>query len=279
MKPSVLRSRNNNHARLAFMMTHQKPGPRRWCVWLCCALGLGIGAARADTWHLKIDGIPGEQIEPGLHDWPPVKDFAARANVSINPTNRMPAAPVFACEIRKTIDRLSPLLMEGCANGQIYRRLILASEPTNGVQYRIIFDSVRIGAVNQHTSADASMPGIEETVAVQFAAGRIELARLDTDRNGGVTGGLTAVFDPPTGQGKLKPRLPFQATMTHDRGGAGIIIRWPAEAGHRYQIWSRTALAEPWKPVATYSGLEDGPASYFIATATPLMFLRVEEAD
>ena len=105
------------------------------------------------------------------------------------------------------------------------------------------------------------------------------MASLDVDRTGGIAGGLTAVFDSSTGEGRLKTRLPFRASMTHDRGRPGVLIRWPGELGHRYRIWSRASLGEPWREVVVYTGLEDGLASYFLATPTPLLFLRVEEVD
>lgn len=259
------------------MITHYIHAPLRWTLLLCLAAALCIGQARADTWFLKIDGIPGVREEPGLPGWTVVLDLNAGAVVSINPTNSVPGAPVFACEIRKAIDRLSPLLMQGCATGQIYPRLSLASAPTNGVQRRITLESVRIASIEQRSSTNQSGP--EEVVQIQFSSGVVEFACLDADSNGGITGGLTAVFNPSTGEGKLKPRLPFRASITDDRGRAGVLIRWPAELGHRYRIWSRAKLGEPWRAVVTYTGLEDGPASYFMATTAPLQLLRIEEVD
>ena len=82
-----------------------------------------------------------------------------------------------------------------------------------------------------------------------------------------------------TGEGKLKPRLPFRASITYNGGRAGVLVQWPAEIGHRYRILSRAALNEPSKTLVVYTGLEDGPASYFIATPTPMLFLHVEEVD
>lgn len=264
------------------MIAHPICGPIRWPVLLCFAAALAIGQGRAETWYLKIDGLDGTldaTNEPGLPGWTVVLDVNAQARVSIDPTNRVPGAPVFACEIRKTIDRLSPLLMQGCATGQLYRRLNLASVPTNGVQYRIILDSVRVASLEQRSSTNESVPALEEMVRIQFSSGRIEMASLDVNSDGGITGGLTAVFDPSTGEGKLKPRLPFQASITHDSRRAGVLIRWPAETGHRYRIWSRATLGEPEKTLVTYTGLEDGLASYFVTAPAPLLFLRVEEVD
>jgi type VI protein secretion system component Hcp len=261
------------------MIVYQTRGALRCLALLWLAVALAISQANAGEWYLKIDGLPEAQDEPGLAGWTVVLDINAQAQVSIDPTNRVPGAPVFACEIRKTIDRLSPLLMQGCATGQLFRRLNLASAPTNGVQYRIILESVRIASFEHRNSTNPSAPALEETVRIQFSSGRIEMASLGVNDNGGVTGGLTAVFNPSTGEGKLKPRLPFRASITHDRGRAGVLIRWPAETGHRYRIWSRATTAEPWKSVTTYTGLEDGTASYFMATPMPLLFLRVEEVN
>ena len=235
--------------------------------------------ARATEWFLKIDGLPGAKDEPGLPGWTVVLDVNARVDLQMNPTNRVPGAPLFACEIRKTFDHLSPLLMQGCATGQSYRRLNLATAPTNGVQYRIILDSVRIASIEQRSCTNSSAPALEEKVQIHFSSGKIEMACLDVEGNGGVTGGLTAVFDPSTGEGQLKPRLPFRAIITHDRGRAGVLVQWPAEIGHRYRVLSRAALNEPSKSLVVYTGLEDGPVSYFIATPTPMLFLHVEEVD
>lgn len=161
----------------------------------------------------------------------------------------------------------------------MHRRLNLVCAPTNGVQYRLALDAVRIGSIRHQTSTNAPAREPEELVLVQFSSGNIEMSRVDVDGDGGVTGGLTAVFDPSTGDGTLKPRLPFRATITHEKGRAGVLVHWPAEKGHRYRIQSRAAFDQPWRSVVTYTGLEDGIASQFVATPTPALFLRVEEVD
>jgi type VI protein secretion system component Hcp len=250
-----------------------------WLVLLGLVVALATSEARAGKWLLKIDGLPAATDEPGPPGWTVFLDINSRVGLPINPTNRTPGAPVFACEIRKAIDSLSPLLMQGCATGQVFRRLNLASEPTNGVQYRIVLDSVRIASLAHQATTNATGPTLEETVQIQFESGKIELARLELNDQGGATGGLTAVFNPATGEGQLKPRLPFRASISPERGQPGVHLRWPAEAGHRYRILSRASLNEPWKTVTTYTGLEDGPASYFLATPTPTLFLSVEEVD
>lgn len=252
---------------------------RCWPVLLGLFVALAASEARAGKWYLKIDGLPAATDEPGPPGWTVVLDVNGRVNLPISHTNHTPSAPVFACEIRKAIDSLSPLLMQGCATGQVFRRLNLASVPTNGVQYRIVLDSVRIASLMHHTTTNASGPALEETVQIQFESGKIEMARVELNDQGGATGGLTAVFNPATGEGQLKPRLPFRASITPERGQPGVLVRWPAEAGHRYRILSRASLNEPWKTVTTYTGLEDGPASYFLATPTPTLFLSVEEVD
>ena len=184
-------------------------------------------------------------------------------------------------ECRVDIERysLTGIEMQGCATGQVFRRLNLASAPTNGVQYRIVLDSVRIASVSQRSGTNTLAPALLETVQIYFETGKIEMAQLEVNDRGGATGGLTAVFDPSTGEGKLKPRVPFRANITRESGQPGLQIRWPAEAGHRYRILSRAGLDEPWKTLTTYTGLEDGPASYFLATPTPTLFLSVEEVD
>jgi type VI protein secretion system component Hcp len=250
-----------------------------WPVLLGFVVVLAASEACAGKWYLKIDGLPAATDEPGPPGWTVFLDVSASVDLPVNPTNRTPGAPVFACEIRKHIDSLSPLLMRGCATGQVFRRLNLASVPANGVQYRIVLDSVCIASLAQQTTTNASGPALEETVQIQFQSGKIEMARLEVNDRGGATGGLTAVFDPSTGEGKLKPRVPFRANITRESGQPGLQIRWPAEAGHRYRILSRAGLDEPWKTLTTYTGLEDGPASYFLATPTPTLFLSVEEVD
>src|SRR5436190_16187962 len=100
-KPSVSPSdpcSRNNTKLVALMITHHIHAPLRWTLLLCFAAALSIGQARAETWYLKIDGIPGVREEPGLPGWTVVLDLKASAAVPINPTNRVPGAPVFACE-------------------------------------------------------------------------------------------------------------------------------------------------------------------------------------
>jgi type VI protein secretion system component Hcp len=252
---------------------------RCWPFLLGLFVALAASEARAGKWHLKIDGLPAATDEPGPPGWTVVLDVNGHVDLPINPTNHTPGAPVFACQIRKAIDSLSPLLMQGCATGQVFRRLNLASVPTNGVQYRIVLDSVRIASLAQQTTTNGSGPTLQETVQLQFQSGKIEMARLEVNDRGGATGGLTAVFDPSTGEGKLKSRVPFRANITRESGQPGLQIRWPAEAGHRYRLLSQAGLDEPWKTLTTYTGLEDGPASYFLATPTPTLFLCVEEVD
>ena len=75
------------------MITHHIHAPLRWTLLLCFAAALSIGQARAETWYLKIDGIPGVREEPGLPGWTVVLDLKASAAVPINPTNRVPGAP------------------------------------------------------------------------------------------------------------------------------------------------------------------------------------------
>jgi type VI protein secretion system component Hcp len=263
------------------MNPHQptRRAPCFWPVLLGLAMVLAASEACAGKWYLKIDGLPAATDEPGPPGWTVVLDVNGRVDLPIDPTNRTPGAPVFACEIRKAIDSLSPLLMQGCATGQVFRRLNLASEPTNGVQYRIVLDSVRIASLAHQATTNATGPTLEETVRIHFETGKVEMARLEVNNRGGATGGLTAVFNPATGEGQLKPRLPFRANITRESGQPGLQIRWPAEAGHRYRILSRASLDAPWNTVTTYTGLEDGPASYFLATPTPTLFLSVEEVD
>jgi type VI protein secretion system component Hcp len=252
---------------------------RPWLMLLGLAMTLVVGEVRAGGWYLKIDGLPAAKDEPGPPGWTVVLDVNSNVSLPINPTNPTPGPPIFACEIRKRIDSLSPLLMSACATGQVFSRLNLASVPANGVQYRITLDSVRIGSVVQRSSTNTLTPALQETVQIYFETGKVEMARLELNEQGGATGGLTAVFDPATGEGKLKPRVPFRANITHARGQGGMLVQWPAETGHRYRILSRATFNDPWKELITYTGLEDGPANYFIATPTPNLFLCVEEVD
>lgn len=264
------------------MTTHQELDSSRVTRILLSVLmaaALGVHESGATQWFLKLDGTSVERDEPGLPGWTVVLDLNTRVQSASNVTNREPGAPEFACEFRKRVDALSPLLLKSCANGEVHRRLTLVTAPTNGAQYRITLDSVRIGAIRQQSGTNSSTSEPEERVQIQFESGNIELASLDVDGNGGVTGGSTAVFDPSTGRGELKPRLPFRVSITREAGRAGVVVHWPAEKGHRYRILSRATLGEPWKSLIVFTGLEDGMASQFVQAPSPALFFRIEELD
>ncbi|HEX5218564.1 MAG TPA: type VI secretion system tube protein Hcp [Verrucomicrobiae bacterium] len=223
--------------------------------------------SRADGWFLRIDNEL---------NWIPIQTAGVLAGRPLNPTNQTLGGPAFDFEIRKALDRASPLLLQKCALSQPLNRVTLAYILTKpqATQYRFTLTNVFVSSFNQGASSDSSEP---ETIHIRFD--KLELAWFDLAPNGGTAGGLTAWLNQPTGEGGLKSRPPFLVTLTQLRGGPGVQVSWPAQAGHRYQILTRSTLDGPWTRLAETTATVDGPMSQVLSNDLPSLFLRVEEID
>jgi hypothetical protein len=151
------------------------------------------------------------------------------------------------------------------------------TQPRPGL-YRITLDNAFVSSMGQE--GDRSSPGTGKKETVKFRFEKIEMAWLDLDPNGGTTGGLTARFDQTTGAGDLRTRPPFRVTIARQNGRSGVLVTWPAERGHRYQLYTGSANGGVWK---TSDGgrwaPEDGPMSQFLPTDAPDLLMRVEEVE
>jgi type VI protein secretion system component Hcp len=227
--------------------------------------------SRAEEWFLKIEGVPGASA-----GWTPIQSAGALVCVPSGSTNG--SSSEFSCEVRKTFDCTSPWLLQTCGSGETNRRVTLTCKLTQpgAMLHRIILDNARVASVCQK---GGSSPGTAQLEVVRFTFEKIEMACLDLAANGGISGGLTAVFDQTTGEGILKSRPPFQVAIDHQKRGQGVVVTWPAERGHRYRILSRVALSETWNTLAESTAAEDGPLSEYLPAATPAMFMRLEEVD
>jgi len=241
---------------------------RFWQVLLGLLVLIAVSQSRADQWFLKIENEP---------NWTPIKTAGVLACRPLNPTNQTLGPATFGFEIRKALDRTSPLLLQKCGLGQRLSRVTLAyilTEP-QATQYRFTLTNVLVSSFGQNGSTNAS----GEQELIQFTFDKIELAWFDLAPNGGTAGGWTSWLNQPTGESGLKPRLPFLVTLTGARGGPGVQVSWPGEGGHRYQILTRTTLAGAWTRLTEATAAADGPMSQVLPNDVPSLFLRVEEID
>ena len=245
------------------------PSRRSWHALLGLLWLFAASQSRADGWFLKIDNEL---------NWIPIKTAGVLACRSLNPTNQTLGPATFALEIRKALDRTSPVLLQKCGLGERLSRVTLAyilSEP-QATQHRFTLTNVFISSFDQNGSTNSFASGEQEIVLFKFD--KIEVAWFDLAPNGGTAGGFTSWLNQPTGESGLKSRPPFLVTLTRPRG-PGVQVNWPAEGGHRYQILTRTTLNGPWTRLAETIATADGPMSQILPNDVPSLFLRVEEID
>lgn len=252
---------------------------RRWPILLGILTLLAMGQSRAGEWYLKMDGVPGAIPNGRFAGWTPVQAVGPLVQLPIDPTNGTPGPSTFSCEIKKSADAIGAFLLNKANTNGASRRMSLAYAPTpsNAPQYRITLENVLISSISQVASNGGPVPGLLETITLNFQ--KIEWACFELDANGGVAGGLTARFDQATGQGDLKPRLPFRANITRRAGQPGLLVTCPVEKGHGYRIRSQPSLGAPWKTLLEFTATEDGTSTQFAPTDAPGLFLRVEEVD
>ena len=251
---------------------------RRWPVLLGLMTVLTLPQGHT-AWYAKFDGVGGELVEGTFAGWTQVQSVGALVSLPIDPTNGVPGPASFSCEVLKGFDRTSPALLQRCAQREACRRVTLSyvlAQP-EATQYRITLDNVFIASLAQDRSSNSLETIENEKITLTFD--KIELACFELDASGGTTGGLTALFDQTTGQGLLKNRPPFRAVITRQNGRTGMLVTWPAESGHRYRILARATLGQPWTSLGELTASEDGPASQFVPTDTPALFMQIQEID
>jgi type VI protein secretion system component Hcp len=227
---------------------------------------LAASQVRADAWFLKIENEL---------NWISIQTTGVLACRPLNPTNQTLGAAAFGFEIRKALDRASPVLLQKCGLGQPLSRVTLAfilTEP-QATQYRFTLTNVFVSFFGQGGSTNSP-----EQEVIHFTFDKLEMAWFDLAPNGGTAGGLTAWLNQPTSESGLKARPPFLVTLTRPRG-SGVQVNWPAEGGHRYQVLTRATLTGPWTRLAETTAAADGPMSQVLPNDVPSLFLRVEEID
>lgn len=235
----------------------------------CCVALLLLFAAsqsRADHWFLKLDNDL---------NWIPIKSAGVLACRPVNETNQTLESAAFGFEIRKALDRTSPVLFQKCGLRQPLSRVTLAyilTEP-RATQYRFTLTNVIVSSFDQTGSTNSS-----EQETIHFTFDKLEMAWFNLAPDGGTASGLTAWLNQPTGESGLKFRPPFLVTLTRSRG-PGVQVNWPAEGGHRYQILTRPTLTGPWTRLAETTAAADGPMSQVLPSDVAALFLRVEEID
>ena len=252
---------------------------RRWLFLLGLIVLLLPEASRADDWYIKIEGIPGELTAGPFKGWSrltSVGSMVSRAGVLGSPAS---GSTDLACFVSKELDRMSPKLMEACASGDIRRRVSISFVPTTppATRYRITLEDVMISSFGQAFSNDPGASAPSEQMSLNFT--KIEWACLAVDSVGGNTGGLTALFDRVSGEGSLKTRRPFRATINRAAGVAGLMVTCPVEKGHRYRILSSPSAGKPWQMLLEFTAEADGDSTQFVPSAMPSLLLRVEEID
>lgn len=252
---------------------------RRWLFLLGLLAFLLPEASRADDWYMKIEGIPGELTEGPFKGWSrltSVGNFVSHAGVQESPT---PGNTYLGCSVSKEPDRMSPKLLESCGKGDVRRRVSISFVPTTppATQYRITLEDVMVSSFNQESSKNPKSSTPSEHLSLNFT--KIEWACLSVDELGGNTGGLTALFDSVSGEGRLKTRRPFRATIGRAAGTPGLVVTCPVEKGHRYRILSSPSAGKPWQTLLEFTADADGDTRQFVPSATPSLLLRVEEID
>ena len=254
----------------------------RWPVLLGLVASLAVcesrAASRKDNFTKLMKSVPVQGTEGPCAGWIPVK--AISAIVSRPVTTNEPSGPAtFSCKVTKSIDCLTPLLAQSCATGQVHGVVTFAYVVTNSgtVPFRVTLTDVLVTSMRQTSPATSEEDPEEE---VEFRFNKVEWAALEFDSSGGLSGGLTAVFDQSTGEAALKTRLPLRATIARQAGRPGLLVTWPAESGHRYRILSSaTAGGGVWKTLLEKTASEDGNTSAFIPVDAPILLMRVEEVE
>jgi type VI protein secretion system component Hcp len=238
---------------------------------------LAVSESRAGEWFMKVAGVPGQITEGPRAGWTPVKMVTAIVTRPTT-TNGLTEPATFSCKVTKSIDCLSPLLAQSCATGQIHQPVTFTYVVTNpgSVPFRLTLNAALVASMRQTSPAAPEEDPQEE---VEFRFNKVEWAALDFDSSGGLTGGLTALFDQSTGEGALKTRLPLRATIARQAGRPGLLVTWPVEGGHRYRILSCETGGGVWKTLLEKTASEDGNTSEFIPVNAPILLMRVEEVE
>jgi hypothetical protein len=142
--------------------------------------------------------------------------------------------------------------------------------------HRITLDNAFVASVRQEGGSAPETLALE---TIDFSFEKIEMASLDLDANGGTVGGLTARFDQTSRAGDLRSRPPLQVTVARQNGRPGVLMTWPAERGHRYELRVGSANGGVWKTSNFLTASADGPLSQFLLTDSPHLLMRVDEVD
>jgi type VI secretion system secreted protein Hcp len=148
-------------------------------------------ANAATNTFLKMENVAGESIDANHVDWIDLFSWsfgATNSPLAGNPSSTTSAASLFT--FTKALDKSSPALFLGCAQGTIYPTvtLELVKSTTSFMFYRITLNNVLISSINTTGHNFDDKPG--ETVSLNFQKIKIEYFYPDAS---GVTTAAPAV--------------------------------------------------------------------------------------
>jgi len=149
-------------------------------------------ANAATNMFLKMENVAGESSDKDHVDWINLTSFsfgASNSPAAGNPSSTTSVASLFT--FTKALDKSSPALFLGCAQGTIYPTvtLELVNSTTSVTFYRMTLNNVLISSINTTGHLADDKPA--ETVSLNFQKIKIEYFYPDA------TGAITAA--PPVG--------------------------------------------------------------------------------
>jgi len=287
------------------MKAPQHRWPRRVCAALAgwvAALAFPVSAApTVQGWLNFGPDVPGEAVSPGHENW---LDFEGAEATGA------PPLPGSTLNLRRRIDKASPLLMKACAMGKHFPRVELhvcktvEGEPklfwaltlTDVLvsSYKNLGDgSVREELELAHAgirmtyyqidnpqapplttalpyAGDADGDGMPDAFETQFS---LLLHTEDGDQDADKDG-LTNFEEFQVGTDPTKGTSFFKATTT--TGPAGMTITWNSIPGASYRILYSPNLGEAFEPVATVTA-EGTSTSHGVPRAGSTGFYKVEK--
>jgi type VI secretion system secreted protein Hcp len=158
--------------------------------WVFCAsASVSAQSLEVPMFFLKVDGIPGESIQPGYTDHIEVVSFKLgveqRGVSDFGGGAGAGKSSFLPLRIFKYVDKASPLLFLACATGKHIKTVEFKARKTGSapIEYlKIKMEDVLISSVN-HESADQDGGNILlESVSLNFA--KIEITYTPVDSNG-----------------------------------------------------------------------------------------------
>ena len=139
-------------------------------------------ANAASDYFMKVDGITGETMQPGVTGYMDIDNFkwSAEQLATISTTGGMTAgkAQFNELEVTKPVDATTPLLFQKLASGQVINTVeVLARKTATAPYLRYCFQKVLIS--KQEQAGDDEMA--RETLNFRFMAGGQQVTRQNAD--------------------------------------------------------------------------------------------------